>query len=133
MSSGKYVWRLVVDSWPTENGLPFSDQDFDYWAGIVNAFQAGEPVPSWLPDDFEQWIWTDPNGIQRGYLVGDYEPADWQGGDPGWDERLLCVPYATSKRYFTPASLPARLADLRAWGCEAHIERAAIGEWETFE
>lgn len=130
--STQYVWRLVVDSWPTENGEPFYAQGFDYWKDIVNAFEAGEPVPTWLPANFKQWLWNDdPSGEQHGYLIGDYEPADWQGGDPGWDERLLYVPHATTKRYLTRASLPNRLKDLLAWGCEARIERAEIGSWET--
>lgn len=128
--SARYVYRLVVKSWPTENGEPFFLQGFDYWAGIVNAFEEGGPVPAWLPADFKRWLWNDPNAKQFGYLIGDYEPASFDG-DPGADERLLYVPHATNRRYFSKAGLPERLADLVSWGCEAHIERALIGDWEV--
>ncbi|MEV4127102.1 hypothetical protein [Nocardia sp. NPDC049707] len=131
MSARKYVWRLVVDFWPTENGKPFAEQGFDYWARIVNALKGGEPVPDWMPKDLDRWL-PDSGylGERHGYLICDGDDGDWETGYPGWRQDMLYVPYVSSKRYLTRGRLPARLEELRAWGCDAHIERAEMGEWE---
>ncbi|MEU2106426.1 hypothetical protein [Nocardia sp. NPDC019255] len=127
------MFRLVVDSWPTENGQPFFAQGFDYWAEIVHAHRAGEPLPTWLPSDLWRWIDDGPAELveKSGYVIADYDPPDYASGYPGFSERLITVPHATARRYFSRSSLVGRLNDLRAWGCEAHIERAPIGEWEA--
>lgn len=128
----RYVYRLVVDSWPTENGQSFVDQGFDFWAAIVNALENGEPVPDWLPKDLDRWLPKSGYlGERHGYLISDGEDDDWETGYKGWREDVIYVPHVRTKRHLTLGRLPARLEDLRAWGCKAHIERARVGEWEA--
>lgn len=135
--SAQYVWRLAVDSWPTENGEPFAWQGYDYWEEMVRAFKAGEPVPAWLPADFAKWIITpDTDPIfggslpeKTGYVIAYSDAPDYTTGYGGDGNHLMNVPHATARRYFSKSSLTDRLADLLAWGCEARIERAPIGEW----
>ena len=125
--SVQYVYRIVVDSWPTENGKPFTAQGFQYWEKVVDAFRTGEPVPSWLPADFVDWLTPD----DRDEIFGSGIPAKWgYSVIDHCDEHLMNVPRSIRVRRFSEASLTDRLADLLAWGCVARIERAPIGEWE---
>ncbi len=127
----QFVWRLVVDSWPTENGEPFARQGFDYWDEIARAFENNEPVPSWLPD-LRPWLAHGDESPQRdGYAIAYDDPPDPRTGYPGFPEYVMNVPSAPTRTYLSRSSVAGRLADLLAWGCEAHIERAPIGEWEA--
>lgn len=136
-----YVYRLVVDSWPTENGEPFAYQGYDFWESIVEAHRAGEPVPSWLPADFGEWVAPDPDEVagdpfastspkRSGYSIAWHDAPDYATGYGGEGHLLMNVPHATRMRRFSKSSLLPRLEDLRAWGCEVRIECAPIGEWE---
>lgn len=138
-----YVYRIVVDSWPTEDGKPFAAQGFDYWEKVVDAFHAGESIPSWLPDNFGEWV-TPPEDEddpfsgssspkRMGHAVAYYEAHEPETGYGGYSHHLLNVPHANRRRRFNKSALTDRLADLRAWGCVARIERAPIGEWEDAE
>lgn len=131
MTSG-YVWRIVVDSWPTDNGDSFVAQGFDFWADVADALKNGGSVPSWLPADMDRWLpGSGYLGERHGYLIFDGEDGDWEVGDPGWRTDLLYVPHTSGRRYFSKSGLAGRVADLIAWGCKARIERAPIGDWET--
>ncbi|WP_109527286.1 MULTISPECIES: SPRY domain-containing protein [Nocardia] len=137
-----YVWRLVVDKWPTENGEPFASQGFEYWETVVNAFRLGESIPDWLPADFGDWVTPTAAEVENdvfavaipdrvGYSIEWSDAPDYVTGYGGDGEHLMNVPHTNGRRRFSKHPVANRLADLLAWGCEAHIERAPIGEWET--
>lgn len=127
------VWRLVVDSWPTENGKSFASQGFDYWADVVDRLEEKKPLPEWLPDDLESWLGDGETYpvIDKGFAIIDSDPPDYASGYEGFSRHLMSVPTAPTRRYFSQGALTGRLKDLLAWGCVAHLERAPIGDWET--
>ncbi|WP_280420020.1 hypothetical protein [Nocardia carnea] len=141
-----YIWRLVVDFYPTENGAPFSAQDVGYWEDIAHAYQSGKPLPAWLPDlapwlpgppVLDPWL-SGPVDVtsarsaepeKPGYMIGDGDDGSPYGLEANY-HHIMNVPSAPTRRYFSRAPLDRRLADLLAWGCVAYIERAEVGEWE---
>lgn len=138
MSARRFVFRLVVDSWPTEDGRPFNEQGFDYWKNIVERWSDGnhdEPCPDWVPD-LSEWLVDqgDPYGPSTprpGYRIVFDDPPDRLTGYPGYPEYLMNVPAAPTRRFFTYATVAAMRDTLRQWGCAAHVERAQLGDWES--
>lgn len=137
MSARKHVFRLVVDTWPTEDGKPFADQGFRYWENIVERWADGnhaDPCPDWVPD-LTEWLVDQGDASHRstprpGYQIVINDPPDYATGYPGYPEYLMNVPAAPTRRFFTRSTV-ARLRDvLIEWGCTAHIERAEVGAWE---
>lgn len=142
MSARRYVYRLVVDKWPTEDGRPFIDQPLHWWERLADACQGGQPgfvLPSWLPADMTPYLPCRGGFDYPGYLdpppfcrrVGDPgEPPERDyPGSPGYD--VIAVPHATTRRRFQRAGLRSAAEQLRAWGCTAHVERAELGAWEA--
>lgn len=150
MSARRFVYRLVVDHWPTENGEPFVDQPQEFWEQIAKC--ASNPnhqghseceCPEWLPvgdeltpyllkpADFDTPAYLDPPSFCRRI----FDPGDspdystGYGGTPGYD--IIAVPNATPRRRFQRAGLVAAAEHLRRWGCTAHVERAELGAWEA--
>jgi hypothetical protein len=141
----RYVYRLVVDKWPTADGKPFVDQPLEWWELVVDAWsrmRAGDMAadyPEWMPDDLMPYLPCKPGFDYPAHLdppkfthrVGDDgEPREpGYPGCPGYD--VLAVPAATPRRRFQSAGLIAAAKQLRQWGCRAHVERAEVGKWET--
>ncbi len=150
MSERRYVYRLVVDKWPTGDGRPFIDQGQEFWEQIAEC--AAQPnhnghsdceCPEWLPDDdaLRPYLLkphdfdtpahlAPPPFCRRIYDPG--EPGDYSTGypgDPGYE--IIAVPHATTCRRFQRAGLVAAAQQLRAWGCTAQVERAEVGAWEA--
>ena len=58
MSARRYVYRLVVDKWPTDDGRPFIDQGQEFWENIADCAERPNhnghsecERPEWLPAD----------------------------------------------------------------------------------
>lgn len=135
MGTRKYVWRLVVDHWPTPDGEPFADQGFDFWHDIVTEWSTGlREVPEWVPD-LDPWLVDNspesPGGPHPGRMIFASDPPDYSTGYPGSYEYLMNVPSAPTRRFFTRNTVAQMRDTLIEWGCKAHIERAEQGEWET--
>lgn len=142
MTARKYVYRLVVDKWPTADGKPFVDQPLDWWEQVVDYFHnpVGEnPTPEWLPDispylDDPGDCWTSANWYNTPRFTrilgdpGEPQERDYPGS-PGYN--VIAVPIAPTRR-FMQKSTPVKIAEqLRQWGCVVHVERAELGEWEA--
>ncbi len=150
MSARKFVYRLVVDKWPTEDGRPFTEQGQEFWEAVAEC--AARPnhqghsecaCPEWLPDDdtlapylvkpagFDYHAYIEaPAHCQTVCDPGDSpDYSTGYPGDPGY--LIIAVPYATPRRRFQRAGLEAACKQLCEWGCTAHVERAEVGAWET--
>lgn len=125
----QYVWRLVVDHWPTPNGQPFTEQSIEFWEQVINDYSNGVG-PRWLPDDLSPYAdgaFDPPRYIHH---VGYAEEPDT--GYPG--STLIWVPIAPTRRFFSRGPVTAMAKQLRNWGCRAHIERARVSdEWEAVQ
>ena len=121
----KFIYRIVVDRWPTDNGAPFTEQSAEYWEAIVD--QHHDPKAwqySWVPD-------LDPCLYDRddfGALEYPEERGAMILGTNG--QPLLNVPSLTRRQFFARHAAAWRLDQLHRWGVQARIERAPIGGWE---
>lgn len=126
MSERRYVYRLVVDRWPTEDGRPFTEQTHEFWEQIVNDYSNGVG-PAWLPDDLSPYGAGSMDPAKHTHWVGYEDEAD-----TGWSgSTIIHVPVAPTRRFFTGATVIAMCMQLREWGCTAHVERAEVGAWEA--
>lgn len=148
MADRKFVYRLVVDSWPTADGRPFAEQPQEFWEEIAQC--AGRPnhagnsdceCPEWLPDDadlapylvkpagFDYHAFIDPPRFCR--IIADPgdspDYATGYPGDPGY--LIIAVPAAPTRRFMQRSGPAAMCKQLREWGCTAHVERAECGPW----
>ncbi|OMB79254.1 hypothetical protein [Mycolicibacterium conceptionense] len=150
MSARKYVYRLVVDHWPTDDGRPFAEQPQEFWERITECVDRPNhqghsecECPEWLPSDddlapylvkpsgFDYHEYLDPPKFCK-TIADPGEPGDYATGYPGTPGYLIiAVPAATPRRRFQRAGLVAAAEQLRAWGCTAHVERAEVGAWEA--
>ncbi|BCK58344.1 hypothetical protein [Nocardia wallacei] len=105
MTRNEHVYRLVIDSYPTPDGLPFTDQPANVW-GMV-----GEPdAPPWLP----------ARGLMR----------LWKRSDPDTGLTYFVPPdFRRHRRFFNLA--PARFwqGHAIALGCTAHVDTAVVGPY----
>lgn len=119
-----YVYRLVVDKWPTPNERPFADQTIEFWEKVIEDHAKGDG-PAWLPVDLSSY--------RQGLQPAKYTRWFGEEGEPdvGWSaSTLICVPIAPTRRFFTRSTVVSMCEQLREWGCRAHIERAAVSDWE---
>ncbi|WP_195168443.1 hypothetical protein [Mycobacteroides abscessus] len=143
MAARKYIYRVVVDEWPTKDGMPFIDQDWRWWEQIVDYFhnpEGDDPSPAWLPDitgyledPGDEWTpagWGNKPRFTRLVCEPGDEP-DYPNGYRGYDDQpVIAVPIAPARRFMQRAQPDAAAKQLREWGCKAHVERAALGDWE---
>ncbi|MCV7255657.1 hypothetical protein H7J86_26180 [Mycobacterium hackensackense] len=127
-----YVYRVVVDKWPTPDGQPFTAQTLEFWEEIVSQWNDGVPdpaIPAWLPN-LRLYVPTRPDAMVEApeYTRWIGYNGDPQTGDPGYT--VIFVPAAPTRRFFSPNGVSAMCRQLREWSCEAHVERARVGEWE---
>lgn len=126
------VFRVVVDSYPTPDGKPFTDQPVSFWRQVVDHYYdpfGDDPTPHWVPDisdylhtessgDYGHTTWDPP--VRRGKSVCDgfeYPP-------------LITVPSLTRKHFFSRHAAQVRVDQLVEWGCVARVETAEIGAWK---
>lgn len=145
MAERKYVYRLIVDHWPTQDGKPFTEQPWEWWDEIVRYFHnplGDDPTPEWVPD-ISAYIedpgdsWTPPHLYAPPFsriIVEPGEDPERETGYAGYRSRqIIAVPVAPTRR-FLQRSTPLKIAgQLREWGCTAHVERALLGAWETVD
>lgn len=146
MPERRYVYRLVVDYWPTPDGKPFADQPLNWWE-VVAACATGNHAdpdcgcPAWLPRELTNYLprpagfdypsYLDPPKYTR-RIGDDGETPDYATGypgAPGYD--VIAVPVAPTRRFMQHSGPAAMAKQLREWGCRAHVERAEVGEWEV--
>ena len=126
MAERKFVYRLVVDRWPTPDGRPFTEQTTEFWEQVVEDYSNGVG-PAWLPADLSPYAESALDRARYVHWVGD--PGEPDVGWPG--STLIYVPIAPTRRFFTRSTVVAMCKQLRAWGCTAHMEIAEIGPWEV--
>jgi hypothetical protein len=145
MAERKYVYRLIVDHWPTADGEPFIDQPWEWWDQIVKYFHnpvGDDPNPDWLPDisghiEDPGDYWTPPQLYAPPFTRIIAEPGEDPEHDTGYagypPRPIIAVPVAPTRRFFQ-RSTPLKIAQqLREWGCRAHIERAQLSDWEAID
>lgn len=126
------VYRVVIDSYPTPDGLPFVEQSEEFWEEIVdrwnNPLVEGEN-PDWVPD-LDGWL---PNtddtlfrSVRGGTAIG--ESYDEFGRSLG---PLIYVPKLFKKHYFTRPSAERNAERLREWGAVVHVEMSQQLYWEN--
>ncbi|WP_415395175.1 hypothetical protein ACMTN4_07345 [Rhodococcus globerulus] len=120
------VFRVVVDSYPTADGKPFTDQPDEFWQRVVDHHNDGlseDVIPDWVPDISEYMYTFEPQHII---------PPQQRGAPISQDEQgypLLVVPSLTRRHFFARHAAKARVDQLIEWGCVAHVESADIGPW----
>lgn len=108
------LYRVVIDSYPTPDGRPFTEQAWEVWDLV------GEPeAPDWLPSAEAMDPWFLP-----GYDHGpDSEPDSYYAPPlDKWCRKL------TARK----STIAHRLARVLALGCTAHVEYA-IPAWAPIE
>ena len=121
----KFIYRIVIDRWPTDNGAPFTEQTSEYWEKLVERhLDPAWPHHSWVPD-LEPWLYDVDS-------FGSIQHPEGQGamildtnGQP-----LLNVPALYRRQFFARHAAASRLKQLEIWGVQAQIQRAPIGDWE---
>jgi hypothetical protein len=120
----RFLYRIVVDTWPTPDGQPFDKQPPADYARAIDAWSnpnAAADCPDWMA------------GIDWGERVrepGESEPL------PGvWlitpDRRTaFTVPAHRRAHYLNPTAARTALAALQAWGAHGHIERSDPITWK---
>lgn len=97
------VFRIVIDSYPTTDGLPFSE-------GITPL----EEVSEWLVQN---------HAVQRRIL----EP------NPNFDEEEAVSFPGPRRNYLSRSSAVARLKVFESFGCTGHVESSDPITWSAHE
>lgn len=118
--SGK-VFRVVVESYPTEDGRPFVEQDPAWWNQLVtDIIDEKETLPAWLPSDFDEYVYA--------FVPDDEQPKS--GRRIAHKGRvILAVPALFKKFFWVQKSAERQVRMLVEWGCVARVETAEIGPW----
>ncbi|MGC0365035.1 hypothetical protein ABH922_003019 [Rhodococcus sp. 27YEA15] len=126
------VFRVVVESYPTEDGKPFTEQSKEFWQLIVDQYDNPtdpDPTPDWVPD-ISEYLYTEDDGpFGHGYDSPQRQGKGIQGDVP-WPP-LLVVPSLTRRHFFVRSAAQVRVDQLIEWGCVARVETAEIGEWHV--
>lgn len=124
-----YVYRLVVDSWPTPDGKP--------WARFygTGAQAPNHVIPEWLRpllDDAVPLIYAYGKETPRHRVAARLKWDDHAGYDEG--ELMGVLMPRVSRAHYLSASGAHELArDLRAFGAVVRVIRSARVEWPTTE
>ena len=125
MSRIQRLYRVVVDAWPTPDGLPLDRQEDEFWNDISYAFYNpsaadAKPWPEWL-GDITDWFddpgdcWSPPS---RAYKAGHY-----------CEDAGLVVPILRQRLWRQRAAAERKAADLRTWGCVVRVEASDPITW----
>ncbi|WP_280330519.1 hypothetical protein [Nocardia wallacei] len=100
------VYRLVIDSYPTPDGLPFTEQPAKVW-GLV-----GQPgAPEWMPGPEVMKPWE---RVEDGSFWTYFVPPDFH----------------RHQRFLNPGTARFWLNRALALGCTAHVETALVGPYK---
>jgi hypothetical protein len=121
------VHRIVIESYPTPDGLPFDEQmqnDFETAVELYGNPGAPLDMPKWLDGiDLSERIYTDTPEWDGGPLAGvtvfdsSHQP-------------MLTVPVLRRVNFFSRTAASKRLAALTAWGAVGRVESSKPIEWE---
>ncbi|MGW2095755.1 hypothetical protein [Promicromonospora sukumoe] len=128
----------MVDTWPTPDGKPFTEQTGEFWDDIVDRWADGldeSPMPDWLPKDFDDYLYGDHGDY--GEIRGPLKPGKCvlikrSGSGDVWGQTcdpILNVPSLNRRTFLSRHAAKTRLDQLLEWGVTAHLETASIGEW----
>lgn len=113
------LYRIVVDSWPTPDGKPFTEQPSTFWDDLEDAFYnpGGGNV---LPPGFND-VW--PPIEDHLHSMG----RDWETGH---EEERLFPPAFKRRQYLVRPAAINQLKRMTDWGVVAHLERSEPVQWE---
>lgn len=121
----KFIYRITVDRWPTDNGAPFTQQSAEYWEKIVDQhYDSNMWQHSWVPD-LDTWLYDRDSFGSLVYPEGRGAMILGTNGQP-----LLNVPSLTRRQFFARSAAATRIEHLTKWGVQVRLERAPIGDWE---
>jgi len=96
------VFRVVVDSWPTPDGAPFDEQEWDW-----DTDERAEWMPETAP--LEQWM-----------AGGGYDR------ETGYADCHLIAPRWRRWKWWSKSSAYKRVRELKLYGVKAHIETGTV-------
>lgn len=106
------LYRIVVESWPTDDGKPFEAQQKAFWDAVELAY-------------FDP---CEANQLPKGFET--YPPVEDHCHD-GYDNEPRFVPPKFARRqWFRPHPAIEQLEKMRAWGIKAHLEQSKPIAWE---
>ncbi|KDQ01723.1 hypothetical protein EN35_20125 [Rhodococcus qingshengii] len=98
------VFRVIVDKWPTPDGMPFDEQDIDWCER-----------PDWMPE-------TAP--LDEWYRSGGHHYQDGRDMGPDWEETI--APSWRRWKWWSKSSAYKRVRELKLYGVKAHIETGTV-------
>jgi hypothetical protein len=98
------VFRVIVDKWPTPDGMPFDEQDIDWCER-----------PDWMPE-------TAP--LDEWYRSGGHEYVNGRDVGPDWEETI--APSWRRWKWWSKSSAYKRVRELKLYGVKAHIETGTV-------
>lgn len=128
----RHLYRVTIESYPTADGKPFSEQPKEFWQKMLDAHYASgsdEELPPWLDWDFEEWIYQE-DPPQYPHYEGGYSYGG-RGGFHVMTDPPMVVPVTRRRHWLSPAAARAEASRLREWGCEVTVDKSKPIEWET--
>lgn len=124
----RHLYRVTIESYPTEDGKPFNEQPTEFWQECIEAYAGNtdaDPLPDFMDWDFEEWIYQDAT-----YGHGYEYPANYAGAHIQTDPPMV-VPTFTRRHWLSPHAAKQKAATLREWGCVVTVDKSKPIEWET--
>jgi hypothetical protein len=117
----RFLYRIVIDTWPTPDGQPFDRQPATAYAQAIKSWHddSGDTLfPAWM----ERIDWS--LHLKR---YGDPLPGVWMSTR---DDIVFTVPAHRRAHFLSPTAARDTLARLQAWGAHGHIERSDPITWK---
>jgi hypothetical protein len=119
----RFLYRIVVDTWPTPDGQPFDKQPAHAYAQAIDAWHGGRGTPehiAWMSRiDWAKHLarWQQPDPLPGVWFV------DTEG-------RRFTVPQHRRAHFLNPTGARTALSTLQSWGAHGHIERSDPITWK---
>ncbi|MGP4995502.1 hypothetical protein [Glutamicibacter ardleyensis] len=121
--SNLFIYRVTIESYPTEDGKPFDQTDPQIFVDGVYAYAnpGGElTTPDWFPADLESWMPSDHTGYgptvdKTGHWIADAE---------------IFVPVFNRRHWLSRNAANRSAERFREWGCQVTVQKSAPIEFE---